>query len=52
MSEVEALLTRAGFSGFAYRQTLVPGENTDLSVREGHGSGGFVAIQASKTEEE
>ena len=52
VSELEALLTSAGFSGFTYRQTLVPGETTDLTVREGHGSGGFVAVQAHKTEEE
>lgn len=48
-SELEALLTKAGFSGYAYRQTLVPGENTGLTVREGHGSGGFVVIQAHKS---
>lgn len=50
VSELEALLTKAGFSDFAYRQTLVPGEITDLTVREGHGSGGFVVIQAHKIE--
>ena len=50
VSELEALLTKAGFSCFAYRQTLMPGETTDLTVREGHGSGGFVAIQAHKAE--
>lgn len=49
VSELEALLTKAGFSHFAYRQTLMPGESTDLTVREGHGSGGFVVIQAHKT---
>jgi SAM-dependent methyltransferase len=47
--ELEELLTRAGFSVFAYRQTLVPGETTDLTVREGHGSGGFVVVQAHKS---
>lgn len=47
-SELEALLTNAGFSGFAYRQTLMPGETKDLAVREGHDSGGFVVIQAHK----
>jgi len=52
VSELEALLTKAGFSCFAYRQTLMPGETTDLTVLEGHGSGGFVAVQAHKTEEE
>lgn len=48
--ELEGLLTKAGFSSFAYRQTLVPGDTTDLTVREDHGSGGFVVVQAHKTE--
>jgi SAM-dependent methyltransferase len=47
-SEVETSLTRAGFSGFSYRQTLLPGDATDLRVREGHGNGGFVVINAYK----
>jgi len=47
-SELEALLTKAGFSGFVYRQTLVPGDTNDLTAREGHGSGGFVVMQAHK----
>ena len=50
VSELEELLTKAGFSGFAYRQTLLPGEITGLDVTEGHGNGGFVVIQAHKTE--
>lgn len=49
VSELEALLAKAGFYDFAYRQTLVPGETTDLTAREGHGSGGFVVIRARKT---
>lgn len=49
VSELEELLTKAGFSGFAYRQTLLPGEITGLDVLEDHGSGGFVVIQAHKT---
>ena len=49
VSELEALLTKAGFSNFDYRQTLLPGETTDLSVRGGHGNGGFVVMQAHKT---
>ncbi len=49
VSELEALLTKAGFSDFTYRQTLFPGETTDLTVKEGYGSGGFVVIQAHKT---
>ena len=48
-SEVGTFLTRAGFSGFSYRQTLLPGDATDLSVREGHGNDGFVVIMAHKT---
>jgi SAM-dependent methyltransferase len=51
VSELEALLTKAGFSNFAYRQTVVPGEATDLTVRDGHGSGGFVVIRAQKKRE-
>lgn len=50
VGELEALLTKADFSNFDYRQTLLPGETTNLSVREGHGSGGFVVIKAHKTE--
>ena len=46
VSELESLLTKAGFSSFAYRQTLLSGETTDLSVLEGYGRGGFVVIQA------
>lgn len=49
-SELEALLTNAGFSGFVYLQTLMPEETKDLTVQEGHGSGGFVVIQAHKIE--
>lgn len=49
-SELEALLTKAGFSAFVYRQTLMPEETTDPTVREGHGSGGFVVLQAHKIE--
>lgn len=50
VSELEELLTKAGFSDFAYRQSLLPGNTTELSTLEGHGSGGFVVIQAHKTE--
>ena len=49
VNELEALLTKAGFSNFDYRQTLLPGETTSLTVREGHGCGGFVVMQAHKT---
>lgn len=48
--ELETLLSKAGFSGFAYRQTLFPGETTGVTVLEGHGSGGFVVIRAHKAE--
>ena len=47
--ELEALLTKAGFCNCVYRQTLLPAEKTDLTVREGYGSGGFVVIQARRT---
>lgn len=47
-SEVETLLTKADFSGFSYRQTLLSGETSNLSVREGHGYGGFVVMKAHK----
>ena len=48
VKELETLLTKAGFSSFAYRQTLLSGERTGLSVLEGYGRGGFVVIQAYK----
>ena len=49
VSELEALLTNADFTNFDYRQTLLLGETTSLTVREGHGCGGFVVMQAHKT---
>lgn len=49
--EVETLLLRAGFRGFAIRQTIFSNpcemEGRD-PVREGHGDGVFVAIRADK----
>lgn len=48
VSELVVLLTKAGFSGFLYRQTLLPEEVTHLNVREGFGTGSFIAIQAHK----
>ena len=51
VSELEDLLRHAGFSDFAYCQTLLPDETADLSVRDGYGSGGFVVIQAHKTDQ-
>jgi SAM-dependent methyltransferase len=50
VSELVVLLTKAGFSDFAYRQTLVREETTNLTVKEGYGSGGFVVIRVHKTE--
>lgn len=50
VNELETLLTGTGFSGFAYRQTLLPGD-TSLDVLKGHGNGGFVVIRAHKTTE-
>jgi SAM-dependent methyltransferase len=47
--ELEVLLIGAGFSGFAYRQTLFPGDATDTTARDGNGSGGFVVLRAHKT---
>lgn len=49
VGELEAFLTKADFFNFDYRQTLLPGETTGLTVRKGHGCGGFVVIQAHKT---
>lgn len=48
VDEIELLLTEAGFSNFAYRQTLLPDETVDLKVLEGHGSGGFVVVLAQR----
>lgn len=52
VGELEALLTKAGFSDFAYRQTLFSEGAAELTVREGYGNGGFVVIRAQKTEKE
>ncbi|MBT0666461.1 methyltransferase domain-containing protein [Geobacter pelophilus] len=49
-SEVEKLLINAGFSGVSYRQTLFPGEPTDLSIAEGYDKGGFVVIKVQKAQ--
>jgi SAM-dependent methyltransferase len=48
VAEMERYLAKAGFGGFAYRQTLFSGENTRQKVEEGHGSGGFAVIRALK----
>lgn len=51
VDEVEALLLEAGFSGFVYRQTLLADAASSLTVKDGHGSGGFVVIRAHKAME-
>jgi hypothetical protein len=51
VSELGTLLIKTGFTNFSYRQTLMPGEKSNLTVRKGHGSGGFVVIRAHKIEE-
>jgi SAM-dependent methyltransferase len=51
VDEVEALLLDAGFSNFVYRQTLLADAASSLTVKDGHGSGGFVVIRAHKTKE-
>jgi SAM-dependent methyltransferase len=48
VSDLTALLRQAGFAEFAYRQTLFPDGPAALTVREGFGDGGFVAIGAHK----
>jgi SAM-dependent methyltransferase len=48
LNEVKVLLIESGFSTFDCRQTLVPGETTDVAAREGHGSGGFVVVRAQR----
>jgi SAM-dependent methyltransferase len=51
VDEVEALLLAAGFSDLVYRQTLLADAASSLTVKDGHGSGGFVVIRAHKTRE-
>ncbi len=51
-AELEALLTEAGFSGFSYRQTLLPAPDAATYVSEGHGRGGFVVVKTIKSDEE
>ncbi|KAA0888393.1 class I SAM-dependent methyltransferase [Oryzomonas rubra] len=50
VNELEALLVKAGFSAFSYRQTLLPEESSLLTVKDGYGSGGFVVVCAHKKE--
>ncbi len=51
VDETVELLQQSGFTGFQFRQTLLP-ERTpeEAAVTEGHGEGGFVAIRALKAE--
>jgi len=48
VNDLVMLLHEAGFSDFSYRQTLFPGEPTDVTVREGFGDGSFVVIKGHK----
>jgi SAM-dependent methyltransferase len=48
---VESLLLDVGFSDFVYRQTLLTDAASSLTVKDGHGSGGFVVIRAHKIKE-
>jgi ubiquinone/menaquinone biosynthesis C-methylase UbiE len=50
VNELDALLVKAGFSSFSYRQTLLPEESSLLTVKDGYGSGGFVVVSAHKKE--
>ncbi len=45
-SDLEYCLTDAGFSGFAYRQTLFPDQPDIPHIENGHGKGGFVVVRA------
>ncbi len=48
VNDLVMLLHETGFSDFSYRQTLFPGERTDVTVREGFGDGSFVVIKGHK----
>ncbi|MEA5115153.1 MAG: methyltransferase domain-containing protein [Geobacteraceae bacterium] len=48
VNDLVMLLHEAGFSDFSYRQTLFPGEPTEVTVREGFGDGSFVVIKGHK----
>ena len=51
VAELEMRLTRAGFAGFNFRQTLFPGQAAVQPVEEGYGKGSFVVVRAIKIEE-
>jgi SAM-dependent methyltransferase len=46
--DVEGMLSRSGFSGFSYRQTLFADPVRRTNVDEDHGEGGFVVVRAFK----
>jgi len=46
--ELETFLTGAGFSNFAYRQTLFADPGSGTTVEKNHGKGSFVVVRASK----
>lgn len=46
--DVESMLSRSGFSDFAYRQTLFADPVHRTKVDEDHGEGGFVVVRAFK----
>jgi len=47
--ELEAGLQQAGFAGFDYRQTLLPGRMGLQVVEKGHAQGSFVVLRAMTT---
>jgi hypothetical protein len=49
---LEACLAQAGFTGFAYRQTLFPEGAGTQEVEEGYGRGSFVFLKAIKNQED
>ena len=48
VQDVESMLSRAGFSDFAYRQALFDDPVRRARVEKGHGEGGFVVVRAFK----
>jgi len=51
VEELRTYLRHARFSVLTCRQTLLPGETGELTILDGHGSGGFVVIRAEKDKE-
>lgn len=52
VSELVEVLRETGFTDFSFRQTLLPGEPTAVTILEGFGDGGFVVIRARRCEKE